>query len=102
MLNTKDIALLQGMFQEQDKKFDRRLEERLEANNHILKREIRDEFHSVLKGEISTSERRMIARMDGVKEEILDGVSEIIGDRVLPQIDGLDHRVSRLEVAATH
>ncbi len=65
----------------------------IEANNHILKREIRDEIHSLIKA----SEAGLIRRMDAIKGEILDGVAEIIDDRVLPQIDDLDRRVLHLE-----
>lgn len=73
-----------------------------------VKREIRDEMHSVVNGAVAASERRMMKRMDDTKdellqrmddmyEEILDGVSEIIGDRILPQIDDHDVRITRLE-----
>lgn len=86
MLNAKDIAVLQGMFLDQEKRFDRKLEERLEANNHILKREIRDEMHSLMKA----SEAGLIRRMDEMKVEIVDGILEVLNDDVLPRVHVLE------------
>lgn len=66
-----------------------------------VKREIRDEMHSVVNGAVAASERRMMKGMDQIaentKEEILDGVADIIGDRILPQIDDHDVRITRLK-----
>ena len=75
MLDKQDIAILREMFVE---------------NNHVLRREIRDEFHSVLKAEITGSERRMIARMDIMKDEVIDGTLDILNDDVLPRVHVLE------------
>ncbi len=41
--------------------------------------------------------KRMDQKMDDLKEEILDGVADIIGDRIVPQLDDHDTRIARLE-----
>ena len=64
----------------------------IEANNHVLKREIRDEFHSVLKAEIFASERRMIIRMD----EGFSAIIELIDDGIIPQIQEHDRAIAKL------
>ncbi len=58
-----------------------------------VKVEMRDEIHSC----IAASEHRMMKRMDAMEERILDGVADIISDRILPQLDDHDVRLIRLE-----
>lgn len=69
-----------------------------------VKVEMRDEIHSCLSAsecrtmkKIEETRKNLLQRMDKMEEEILDGVSEIIGDRILPQIDDHDIRLVRLE-----
>ena len=85
MLDKNDIAILWGMFTE---------------NNSILKREIRDEMHALIKAseaglirEIRSTEGRMITRMDSMKQEITDGVIDVIDDNILPQVQELRENV---------
>ena len=80
--------------------------EAIEANNHVLKREIRDEFHSVLKGEIVASERRMITRMDQMEtrlekrmDEGFGAMTDLIDDGILPQIDEHNRVIAQLNHA---
>ncbi len=67
MLDTNDIQVLRQMLTE---------------NNAILKREIRDEMHSLLRG----TERRVI-------EEVTDFIAE----NIVPQLDDHETRLTRLE-----
>lgn len=70
MLDKKDIQILQGMFLE---------------NNAILKRDLRLEMHDL----ITASERRLIARMDRLRTEIVTDVAEVLDECILPQIADL-------------
>ncbi len=85
MLNKKDIAILRGMFAENNEIFGRQ-----------LKREIRDETYSIVNAAVFASEQRLIKRMDEIKEEIIDGITEVIDDGVLPQIE--EHRVETVKI----
>lgn len=73
-----------------------------------VKVEMRDEIHSCIAASehrmmkrmdqiIDSAKEDLVTRMDDMKEEILDGVSDIIGDRIVPQIDDHDIRITRLE-----
>ncbi len=116
MLDKQDIALLQNMMdttvsrslkvilkvalEENNRVFKQELRKEwrndfrdiLSQNNADLKREIRDEMHSL----ISASEYRTTARIDnlsmkvdGLKSEIVSEVCEVISDAILPQIHEL-------------
>lgn len=71
MLDKQDIVVLRGMFGEA-----------LRANNIDLKREIRDEVHSL----IAASEHRMMGAMDRIKFDIIAEFSELLDVSILPQI----------------
>ncbi|MFA6018410.1 MAG: hypothetical protein WCT28_04190 [Patescibacteria group bacterium] len=75
MLSKNDVQLLRGMFEE---------------NNQILKREIRDETYSIVKGEVAALRRDMLQ----MRDDILD----VINEGILPQIE--EHRIdiARLKV----
>ena len=75
MLDKQDIALLEGLFEKQEKRFDIKLEN--------LKIDLRDEIHS----NISASEARMIARMDAMEKRIVSDITDFIDDAILPQIE---------------
>jgi len=82
MLDAKDIEILRGMFSE---------------NNQILKREIRDEMHALLKASGAGLIRRMdvmeeglIRRMNMMKDEVIDGTLDILNDDVLPRVHVLE------------
>ena len=81
MLDKQDIALLEGMFARHTVHF----KEILDQNNHDLKREIRDEMHSLLAA-LKTEFKTEIAAL---KVEIITGVTDLIDDGILPQIDDL-------------
>ena len=116
MLDKQDIALLQDMMdttvskslkvtlkvalEENNRVFKQELRKEwrndfrdiLSQNNADLKREIRDEMHSL----ISSSEYRTTARIDnlsmkvdGLKSEIVSEVCGVISDAILPQIHEL-------------
>jgi len=79
MLSKNDIAILRGMFTENNKIWDAKLDQRFDAFEirfADFKHEIRDEIHAVVNATVTASERRVI-------EEI----TEFIGEEVLPQID---------------
>jgi len=88
MLTKKDLELIGALLDDKiDTKLDEKLDQKLDAHLSIFKREVRDEFHSVLKAEIGASEARMIKRMD----EGFSSVLELIDDGILPDI----HRLQR-------
>jgi len=98
MFSKKDIQMLDGMMRIV-------LRESLRENNEIfgreLKREIRDEMHSVVNSAVFVSETRMMNRMDKIRNEILDGVADVLGRQIVPQIDDHELRLVRLEHGAT-
>jgi len=93
MLSKKDVALLRGMFQEQEVRIEARFDQKLDD----LKESIRDEMYSVVNGAVSASEHRMMKRMDEIKEEIIDGITEIIDEGILPQISDLQADMRRVK-----
>lgn len=110
MLNKQDITTLRGMFEDVlsvslsvslrkevpaivlaiiQNTVPRMIHEQLEINNHILKMEIRDEVHSLIKA----SEAGLIRRMDVLEEKLtkrmdegFSSVLELIDDGLIPQI----------------
>ncbi len=68
MLDKNDIQIIRDLFQE---------------NNAILKREIRDEMHSC----IAASEVRTMEKMEKMKEEIIDGITDVLDDSILPRLE---------------
>lgn len=74
MLTKKDLGLISELM---DVKLD------------IQTRQLRDEFHSVVKAEVGASEGRMIKRMD----EGFDSVLELIDDGILPDIHKLQREM---------
>lgn len=89
MLSKKDVTLLRGMFQEQESRFDQKLDN--------LRVDLQDEMHSVVHGAIFASETRMMKRMDEIKEEIIDGITEVIDEGILPQISDLQADMRRVK-----
>lgn len=78
-----------------DAKVPKMIATAIEANNHVLKREIRDEIHSVVNGAVSASEQRMIARIDDSQSAILEAIDEL----VLPRIKKNRRSIIRLNKA---
>ncbi len=78
MLDKNDIQILKQMFSD-------------------FKVEMRDEMHSVVNGAVSASEKRLTKLIYDVRDEILDGVSDIIGNEIVPQLDDHETRLIRLE-----
>lgn len=100
MLSKNDMKAFRGMVTEVvteviDAKVPKMIATAIEKNNKILKREIRDEMHSVVNAAISASEKRVIARMD----EGFDAVMELIDDGIIPQIDAHDRAIAKLNLA---
>lgn len=105
MLSKKDLQLVRGIVTEVvtevvagtiDAKVPNMISQAIEANNHVLKLEIRDEIHSVVNGAVSASESRLRTELHQVGDEIID----VIDGGILPQIE--EHRLDivRLKVAA--
>lgn len=85
MLNKNDIQVLRGMFRE---------------NNEQLKREIRDEMHSVVKA----SEAAMIRRMDALEYDVQkdiqttrDDIIDVINDGILLQLEEHDREIRSIK-----
>lgn len=78
MLDKNDIRLLSEMF-------DQKLSD--------FKVEVRDEIRSC----ISASEFRIMRMMHEMKEDILDGVADMVTGQIIPQIDDHESRLVRLE-----
>lgn len=75
MLDNNDIALLKGMFEAQDTRFHHIITE----NNRVLKREIRDEVHSL----IAASETRVITH-----------IADLLHESAFPQITQLQAKLA--------
>ncbi len=86
MLDKNDIQILREMFRENNL-----------TNNSILKREIRDEMHSVIRSEVFASETRMMKRMKEMKEEIIDGITDVLDNSVLPRLDEHDREIHKIK-----
>ncbi len=103
MLDKKDIQFLEKMFAKVTENMVTKdmLRDALHENNeifgHQLRREMRDEIHAVVNGAVFASEKRLTKLIMDTKEEILDGVADIIGNEIIPQIDDLEVRTLRLE-----
>ncbi len=90
MLDKEDIAVLRGMFTE---------------NNAILKREIRDELHSVVNAAVFASEQRMMKEFERVQKEfervheeiegVKDAVIDLVDETIMPKIED-----NRMEIVA--
>ncbi len=97
MLNTKDVNMLRGMFEEilnarLDAKVPRMIEERLEANHHILKRDIRDEMHALIKA----SEAGIIRRIDVMEERLHKDLEEFIDDNYSPRMYDAEQQILKI------
>lgn len=51
----------------------------------------------LLRQDIKASENRVVHRMDAVRDEIIAGFADTLDSAVLPQVDSLDRRVTRIE-----
>ncbi len=89
MLSKKDIQVLRDVFTENNREWDKRLDIRFSDFKH----EVRDEIRSC----ISASESRMTKMMHEIKDEILEGVTDIVGNEIVPQIDNHESRLVFLE-----
>lgn len=65
----------------------------LEQNNHMLKREIRDEIYSANKA----MENRLIGKIDNLRSEIASDIGDILDNSVLPQITELQLDMARVK-----
>lgn len=96
------LEVLAEALKEQDARFDQKLVD--------LRLDIRDEIHSV----VSASETRTMKKMDemgrelrkemhGIKEEIIDGITDVLDESVLPQLDehAKDIRLIKQRLALT-
>lgn len=107
MFSQKDIAVLRGLFAEQE----HRLNSQWDIRFSDFKHEIRDEMHSVVNAAVFASEQRMMKRMNESEERLTkkidalqDGILDIINDGILPQIEenrieilGVKRRLTLLE-----
>ena len=82
MLDKNDVQLLRQMFTE---------------NNKVLKHEIRDEMHSVIRSEVFASETRMMKAMKEMKEKIIDGITDVLDNSVLPRLDEHDRDIRSIK-----
>ncbi len=83
MLSKNDIQVLRGMFEE---------------NNHVLKREIRDEVHALIAVSESKVIRHLEAKIESVKEEIIDGIIDTLDRDIYPRLDGHDRDIAQLKL----
>lgn len=63
MLSKNDIRVLRGMFEE---------------NNHVLKREIRDEMRALISASETKVIHRLETKIEHVKEEMIDGIIDTL------------------------
>lgn len=101
------MTLLRGIFNEVlDERLtanNRKWKEDMDQRNRDLKREIRDETHSVVNAAVTASERRLLAKMDALESalrkdihDVKDAVIDIIDESVLPEIE--EHRLEILAI----
>jgi hypothetical protein len=97
MLSKADIQVLERMFEKNNATIRTDMQGMFVKNNALLKgelkREIRDEMHSLIKA----SEAGLIRRMDDMETRLLDSMSSMVGDTLVPQLDDHEHRLVRLE-----
>jgi hypothetical protein len=97
MLSKKDVALLRGMFDEvlvtrldaRDVQWNLNLNQRF----HNFRLDIRDEIHS---SEIRMT-NRFEKRLNEVKVEIIDGITDILDEFVFPPIAELQTDMARVK-----
>lgn len=89
MLSQKDIALLRGMFQEQDSRFDQKLCD--------LRLDVRDDIHSCIVASEKRMMRNLEERLNEVKVEIIDGITDILDEFVFPPITELETDMTRVK-----
>ena len=89
MLDAKDIQVLRDMFTEQDVRIEQRLETKLEQK---LEQKL-DQKLSAFRDEIL---ERVSVQLHTELYKVRNDIIDVING-VLPQIDGLDRRVHRLE-----
>ncbi len=103
----KDLHRFQKVMMDQfwimDEKFNQRLldqEQRLRIDFHgaleqhgqDLKRDIRDEMDAkfgAMNRKMDAMEGRLIERIDNVRAGLVSEISDMLGDRIVPQIDEL-------------
>ena len=96
MLSKNDIMMFRGMVREEVKevvtevvtkvieaKVPKMIAVAIEANNYVLKREIRDEMQTLIKA----SEAGIIRRMDVMEERLLDAIGSMVDVQISPQIE---------------
>ncbi len=81
MFDANDIQVLRDMFAEQDARIDHRLDQKLDQKLSVFRDEILEKVSAELHRELYN-----------VRNDIIDVING-----VLPQIDSIDRRVSRLE-----
>lgn len=89
MLNANDIALLRGMFVENNEVFGRQ-----------LKREMRDEIHSVVNAAVFASEERLMKEIQVIHQEISDvkdAVIDLVDDNILPKIEEHSREIAAIK-----
>lgn len=87
MLSKNDIQVLRGMFRENNEVFGSQ-----------LKREIRDEVRALIAASESKVIRHLEAKIDSVKEEIIDGIIDTLDGNIYPRLDGHDQDIARLKL----
>ncbi len=87
MLSKNDIQILRGMFRENNEVFGSQ-----------LKREIRDEMHALISASESKVIHRLEAKIESVKEEIIDGIIDVLDRDVYPRLDGHDQDIAQLRL----
>lgn len=101
MKNAKDSVLTREVLVEvlnsALKKNSKTWNDNLDIRFSDFKHEVREEMDSVVTGAIFASESRMMKKMNEIKEEIIDGIGEILDEVVLPQIAELRIDVNRIK-----
>jgi len=64
---------------------DQRMDDKFRINNDLLRQEIR------------ASESRLEKKIEASELKVLNGVSEMLDGNIVPQIEDLDRRVTKLE-----
>lgn len=89
MLDAKDIQVLQDMFVGQDVRIDQRLDQKFTT--------FRDEMFERMDQKIDGLRDELSAKITQECSRVREDVIDVINTGIHPQIDKLNHRVSRLE-----
>jgi len=93
MLDTNDIQVLREMFIENNQLIFARMDQKIDGKVD----ELRNEVFTKIDKKIDGLRAEIFTKMDKEFRSMYDDIIEIINDGILPQINSLSIRITRLE-----